>query len=77
MSSPNPGTWLVLLGPQTPSEKQVGEQAHLVPHVQNFLGVSVERHKLVWVFNPYGHAAAGLFHFISLHPLTRQVRNWA
>lgn len=77
MSFPNLGTWLGLLGPQSPSEMQVEEQAYLVPHVQHFLGVSVERHKLVWVFDPYGHATAGLFHFISLHPLTRQVRSWA
>lgn len=48
-------------------EKQL--LSYLVPHVQHFLGVSIERHKLVWVFDPYWHATAGFLHLISLHPL--------
>lgn len=42
---------------------------YLVPHVQHFLGVGIERHKLVWVFDPYWHATAGFLHLVGLHPL--------
>lgn len=60
--------------PRFLQKSKIEEQTHFVPHVQHFLGVSVERHKLVWVFDPYGHTTAGLFHFVSFHPLTRQGR---
>lgn len=49
---------------------------YLVSHVQHFLGVCIERHKLVWVFNPYRHATAGFLHLVSLHPLNTHKARW-
>lgn len=72
------GTQLIFVGPETAPHLKVKKQLppYLVPHVHHFLGVGIERHKLVWVFDPYWHATAGFIHLVSLHPLNTHKARW-